>query len=75
MLGRWIKYVSSRNLDPFILKFPFAGPGNGVGMKVWQCYDGLDAQAWYYTDDDRIALTGKGKIHSISLRCLLITRV
>jgi hypothetical protein len=29
-------------------------------MKIWQCYDNLPAQAWYYTSDNRIALTGKG---------------
>ncbi|MCF1193335.1 RICIN domain-containing protein, partial [Mangrovimonas sp. AS39] len=26
-------------------------PGNGVGMKIWQCYAGLAAQQWYLTDD------------------------
>ena len=31
-------------------------------MKIWQCYDNLPAQAWYYTDDERIALTGQGKL-------------
>jgi len=36
-------------------------PGNGVGMKIWECYDGLPAQQWYYTDDNRIALEGKGQ--------------
>ncbi|KAF9456845.1 ricin B lectin domain-containing protein [Collybia nuda] len=35
-------------------------PGKGVGMKIWQCYDNLPALVWYYTDDNRIALTGKG---------------
>ncbi|KAG6846985.1 hypothetical protein H0H93_010743 [Arthromyces matolae] len=35
-------------------------PANGVGMKIWTCYDGLPAQTWYYTDDKRIALQGKG---------------
>lgn len=35
-------------------------PGNGVMAKIWQCYDGLAAQNWYYTapGDDHIALTG-----------------
>ncbi|KAF8642814.1 hypothetical protein AX16_009403 [Volvariella volvacea WC 439] len=36
-----------------------SSPGNGVGMKIWQCYDNLPAQDWYYTDDARIALTGR----------------
>ncbi|RDB19188.1 Endo-1,4-beta-xylanase A [Hypsizygus marmoreus] len=35
-------------------------PGNGIGMKIWTCYDNLPAQAWYFTDDNRIALEGKG---------------
>ncbi|RDB27190.1 Endo-1,4-beta-xylanase A [Hypsizygus marmoreus] len=35
-------------------------PGNGVGAKIWTCYDNLPAQAWYYTDDNRIALTDQG---------------
>ena len=34
---------------------------NGVGLKIWTCYDGLDAQAWYATDDNRFAVTGKGQ--------------
>ena len=36
------------------------GPGNGVGLKIWQCYDNLQAQQWYYTDDQRIVLNGTG---------------
>ncbi|KAG6856806.1 hypothetical protein H0H87_000503 [Tephrocybe sp. NHM501043] len=35
-------------------------PASGVGMKIWECFDGLPAQTWYYTDDKRIALLGKG---------------
>lgn len=35
-------------------------PGNGVGMKIWQCYDNLPAQQWYYTQDDRIAFQDHG---------------
>jgi len=35
-------------------------PGNGVGMKIWQCFDNLPAQQWFFTDDNRIALEGKG---------------
>lgn len=33
-----------------------ADPANGVGMKIWQCLD-VPQQNWYYTGDDRIALT------------------
>ncbi|KAG6908084.1 hypothetical protein DXG01_006219 [Tephrocybe rancida] len=35
-------------------------PANGVGMKIWKCFAGLPAQTWFYTDDNRIALLGKG---------------
>jgi hypothetical protein len=37
-----------------------SSPANGVGMKIWQCYNNLPAQTWYYTLDRRIALEGKG---------------
>lgn len=39
----------------------WADPASGVSMKIWQCYDNLPAQAWYYTGDNRIAVTGTGK--------------
>ena len=29
-------------------------------MKIWQCYSGLAAQTWFYTDDQRIALQNQG---------------
>jgi len=35
-------------------------PGNGVGLKIWQCYDNLPAQQWFYTDDNRIKLNAPG---------------
>ena len=35
--------------------------GNRVGMKLWQCYEGLAQQTWYYTDDNRIAVEGQGQ--------------
>ena len=38
------------------------GPANGVLMKIWQCYDGLAAQQWYYTADDRISLENQGML-------------
>jgi hypothetical protein len=31
-------------------------------MKIWQCYDDLPAQQWYYTDDNRLAVEGKGTL-------------
>jgi hypothetical protein len=36
-------------------------------MKIWQCYDNLPAQAWYYTGDNRIAVTGKGQFSNLVL--------
>lgn len=36
-------------------------PGSGVKAKIWQCYDGLEAQSFYFTGDNRIAVTGKGQ--------------
>ncbi|KAF6761728.1 G-X-X-X-Q-X-W domain-containing protein [Ephemerocybe angulata] len=38
-----------------------SSPGNGIGLKIWQCYDNLPAQQWYFTGDNRIALEGKGQ--------------
>ncbi|KAF9449742.1 carbohydrate-binding module family 13 protein [Macrolepiota fuliginosa MF-IS2] len=37
-----------------------SAPANGVGMKIWQCFDNLPAQDWFYTSDQRIALTNQG---------------
>ncbi|GLB36857.1 putative G-X-X-X-Q-X-W domain-containing protein [Lyophyllum shimeji] len=37
-----------------------SNPGNGVGMKIWTCYDNLPAQQWYFTNDSRIALENHG---------------
>ncbi|KAJ9107967.1 hypothetical protein QFC20_003652 [Naganishia adeliensis] len=31
---------------------------NGVGLKIWQCYDGLPAQQLYITGDNHIAVEG-----------------
>jgi hypothetical protein len=36
-------------------------PGSGVKMKIWTCYAGIAAQAWYYTDDNRLAVEGQGQ--------------
>jgi hypothetical protein len=36
-------------------------PTSGSKMKIWDCYDGLPAQQWWYTDDNRIALEGQGE--------------
>lgn len=37
-----------------------SNPGNGSKLKIWQCYPGLKQQQWWYTDDDRIAITNSG---------------
>lgn len=36
-------------------------PGNGSKLHLWQCYQGLPQQQWYWTNDNRIALTGQGE--------------
>jgi hypothetical protein len=41
-------------------KLPCTAPANNVAMKIWTCYAGLASQAWYYTADNRIAVTGQG---------------
>ncbi|KAF7791069.1 hypothetical protein EIP86_002030 [Pleurotus ostreatoroseus] len=48
------------NGTSFCVDASSAEPSNGQGMKIWQCYAGLAAQQWYYTDDERIALEGQG---------------
>ncbi|KAF9442685.1 carbohydrate-binding module family 13 protein [Macrolepiota fuliginosa MF-IS2] len=35
-------------------------PANGIGMKIWECFNNLPAQDWFYTSDQRIALTNQG---------------
>ncbi|KAJ8700662.1 hypothetical protein PTI98_003670 [Pleurotus ostreatus] len=49
-------------------------PANSVRMKIWQCYDNLPAQEWYYTGDNRIALFNKGKgfVHLASSLLIII---
>ena len=37
------------------------GFGNGDQMKIWSCVSGIQAQTWYYTDDQRIALQNQGQ--------------
>ncbi|TFK37574.1 ricin B lectin domain-containing protein [Crucibulum laeve] len=38
-----------------------SAPANGIPMKIWQCFDGLAAQTWFFTDDNRIALFNQGQ--------------
>ncbi|TRM64086.1 ricin B lectin domain-containing protein [Schizophyllum amplum] len=40
--------------------------GNGQSMKIWQCYDNLAQQTWYYTADNRIAVQGYGQCLDVS---------
>ncbi|TRM67919.1 ricin B lectin domain-containing protein [Schizophyllum amplum] len=40
--------------------------GNGAAMKLWQCYDGLAQQTWFYTEDNRIAVQGYGQCLDLS---------
>ncbi|TIB12183.1 hypothetical protein E3P92_02704 [Wallemia ichthyophaga] len=35
-------------------------PAFGTMAKIWQCYEDLDAQSFYYTDDYRMAVLGEG---------------
>ncbi|EKM78024.1 hypothetical protein AGABI1DRAFT_129805 [Agaricus bisporus var. burnettii JB137-S8] len=37
-----------------------AAPADGTTMKIWECFDNLPAQDWFYTDDQRFALTNQG---------------
>ncbi|KAF5314651.1 hypothetical protein D9611_007089 [Ephemerocybe angulata] len=37
-----------------------SSPTNGTKLKLWDCYDNLPAQSWYFTDDNRIALKDQG---------------
>ncbi|KAF6764149.1 G-X-X-X-Q-X-W domain-containing protein [Ephemerocybe angulata] len=37
-----------------------SNPGNGVQMKIWQCFDSVPAQSWQFTQDNQIALQGTG---------------
>ena len=37
----------------------FLDPADGIQLKIWQCYDNLPAQQWYY-DENRIELDNQG---------------
>lgn len=59
---RWT-ISSSGNTIVRVAQTPFcldagSNPGNGVQMKIWQCYDQLPAQRWIVTSDNRIVLAG-----------------
>ena len=36
-------------------------PANNFPMKIWKCFDNLPEQAWLYSGDLRVALTGMGE--------------
>jgi len=60
---RWILKKGSTKVQVAGTNFCLDAGGNpasGTKMKIWECYDGLPAQQWWYTDDNRIALEGKG---------------
>ena len=67
---RWNLYVacvpSARSTHPTHSKN--IDPSNNTPMKIYTCYDSLQAQQWYYTNDKRIALEGQGR-KSRHLRC------
>lgn len=42
-------------------------------MKIWQCYDGIPAQQWFYTNDQRIALEGNSTYSSQLLHLCFLT--
>jgi hypothetical protein len=52
--------VSPTSLNIRLISETHLDPANGVGLKIWQCFDNLPAQQWFYTDDNRIALEGQG---------------
>ena len=56
---------SSTSVSPLSYTTPlttYAEPADGVGMKIWQCYDDLQAQEWVYTKSSgRIALGKTGQ--------------
>ncbi|BEJ13562.1 hypothetical protein CspHIS471_0307360 [Cutaneotrichosporon sp. HIS471] len=37
-----------------------SNPANGSKLHLWTCYSGVPQQQWYYTNDNRIALTNQG---------------
>lgn len=59
----------------FVSRLSTPAPGNAVHMKIYECFDNLPAQEWYYTTDNRIALFGQGKLirilvyHNLPWRC------
>lgn len=62
LLGCWFESVPMQNscFSPMLNIRHFLDPGNAIGMKIWQCYDNLAAQKWFFTDDNRIALENRG---------------
>jgi hypothetical protein len=52
---RWL--VTQQDLGFTVLS---ADPGDFVSMKIWKCYD-IPAQHWYFTEDNRIAVTDRGQ--------------
>ncbi|KAF4604505.1 hypothetical protein EYR40_003279 [Pleurotus pulmonarius] len=43
-------------------------PENGMGMKLFECFDNLPAQQWFLTDNNRIALENQGTLALLWLK-------
>jgi len=53
-----------------------SNPANGIGMKIWQCYDNLRAQQWNYeqwTDRIRLDAQVNGKDYCVDLESGILT--
>ncbi|WVQ75025.1 hypothetical protein IAR50_004634 [Cryptococcus sp. DSM 104548] len=46
------------NIVPNLALDAGTGTDNNEGVKLWESYPGLFQQTWYYTEDNRIAITG-----------------
>ncbi|KAF8914423.1 carbohydrate-binding module family 13 protein [Gymnopilus junonius] len=58
---KWVLNRGSTKVKVFGQNFCLdagSSPANGVGMKIWQCYDDLRAQQWYYGPDNSLTLDG-----------------
>ena len=59
--GQWHESHNFRHLASILTTNFVLVPANNVPMKIWKYFDNLPAQAWFYTADVRIVLTGTGK--------------
>ncbi|RDB16347.1 hypothetical protein Hypma_003054 [Hypsizygus marmoreus] len=54
---RWLLFPFKR-ICRFCLDSGSKDLGNGVGTKIWQCYDSLPVQAWPLAEDKRLVRCG-----------------